>query len=178
MEIALVVAIAENGVIGANGGLPWRLSTDMRYFRAVTMGKPVIMGRKTWESIGKPLEGRFNIIVSRNRSLDAAGVEIAGSLDEALELARRHDVAPQVRAEACVIGGGELYVDALARADRLYVTHVKAAPEGDTHFPAIDESIWEAVAREEMPAGERDSADMAFVTYERRAPESHAAKGN
>ena len=166
LDIALVVAVAENGVIGVDGDLPWRLSSDMRHFRSVTMGKPVIMGRKTWISIGKPLAGRTNIVVSRNTSLRADGAHVAGSLDEAFQIAAVHGM--EEAGEACVIGGGQIYAEALGIADRLYVTHVMARPEGDTRFPPIAESEWEAIAREEMAAGERDSAAMAFVTYERR----------
>ena len=168
MDIALVVAIAENGVIGIEGGLPWRLPTDMRFFRQVTMGKPVVMGRKTWESIGKPLAGRSNIVISRQPGFNAEGIMVSGTLDGALDIARSCEIAPDVRAEICVIGGGQIYAEALPKADRLYVTHVLAAPDGDTLFPSIDPVRWEPVKRESVEAGERDSADMLFVTYERR----------
>ncbi len=169
LEIALIVAIAENGVIGIEGGLPWRLPTDMRFFRATTMGKPVVMGRKTWESIGKPLAGRSNIVITRQQGFTAEGIMVRESLDGALDLARTCEIAPDARPEICVIGGGQIYSEALPRADRLYVTHVLASPEGDTVFPAIAPERWEPVARETVKAGERDSADMLFVTYERRS---------
>lgn len=168
MEIAIVVAVAENGVIGIDGGLPWRLSSDMRHFRAVTMGKPVIMGRKTFESIGKPLAGRTNIVITGQSGFEADGTRIAGSLGEALDLAGQHVFEGDVLAEACVIGGGQIYAEALPLADRLYVTHVMADPQGDTSFPPIRENEWEPVARRALDAGERDSAAMLFVTYERR----------
>lgn len=164
MRIALVVAIAENGVIGRAGGLPWRLSTDLRRFKAVTMGKPVIMGRKTWESIGRPLPGRHNIVITRRADFSAPGAERAGSLDEALEIARGNgDVE-----EACVIGGGEIYRRAMARADRLYVTHVLARIDGDTYFPPIEREIWEQVSAEEVPSGEKDVYATRYVVYQRR----------
>ncbi|MEC9344245.1 MAG: dihydrofolate reductase [Pseudomonadota bacterium] len=168
MEIALVVAVAQNGVIGREGGLPWRLPSDLARFRAVTMGKPVIMGRKTWESIGKPLAGRSNIVISRDGSFGGDGIVPAGSLEAALVLARRCEIAPDRRAEICVIGGGQVYAEALPIADRLYVTHVLAQPDGDTLFPEIEAGEWTPVAREAVAAGERDSAGMIFVTYERR----------
>jgi len=169
LDIALVVAMAENRVIGIDGGLPWRLPSDLRRFRQITMGKPVIMGRKTWESIGKPLAGRANIVVSRDRGFAAQGAQAAASLHAALDLARNAEIAPDVMAEICVIGGGQIYAEALPMADRLYVTHVSAMPQGDTLFPAIESDHWEAVVREALAAGERDSADLEFVTYERRA---------
>ncbi|MCG6856945.1 MAG: dihydrofolate reductase [Salaquimonas sp.] len=168
LDIALVVAIAENGIIGIDGGLPWRLPSDMRHFRAITMGKPVIMGRKTWESIGKPLAGRSNIVISRTPDFSADGVLTSDSLGGAIALARTCEIAPGVAAEICVIGGGQIYAEALTIADRLYVTYVLAKPEGDTLFPAIEEVHWEPVMRETVAAGENDSADMLFVTYERR----------
>lgn len=167
MEIALVVAIAENGVIGAGNALPWRLPSDMRHFRAITMGKPVIMGRKTWESIGRALPGRANIVVSRDPGFSAPGADVVGSLEAALALAERRG-RELGASEICVLGGGEIYAQALARAHRLHVTHVLAACEGDTFFPAIEEGEWEPVARQRPPQGEKDSAPLLFVTYERR----------
>lgn len=178
MDIVLVVAIAQNGVIGAGDGLPWRLSSDLRRFRAVTMGKPVIMGRKTWDTIGKPLPGRANIVISRDAGFTAEGAEVVRSLEEALELAEERARELDGAGEICVIGGGQIYARALPLADRLYVTHVLASPPGDTFFPPIDENEWQPVSREEVPAGERDSAPMLFVTYERRrGPSSHMAGG-
>lgn len=163
MKITLVVAMAENGVIGRGGELPWRLSTDLKRFKAETMGKPVVMGRKTWESIGRPLPGRRNVVISRNPTYEAPGADVVGSLDEALELARG-DAAPEV----AVIGGGEIFRQALEVADQLSVTHVLAEIDGDAHFPEIDESLWTEVSREEVSAGEKDDHATRYVVYQRR----------
>ncbi|MCB1455229.1 MAG: dihydrofolate reductase [Nitratireductor sp.] len=167
MEIALVVAVAENGVIGADGGLPWRLPSDLKRFKAVTMGKPVIMGRKTWQSIGKPLPGRANIVVTRDGGFQADGADVTTSLDDAITLATVRARCSAGLGEICIIGGGRIYAEAMELADRLHVTHVKAAPEGDTFFPEIDPAEWTAVSSEEIEAGERDSAAMRYVVYER-----------
>ena len=162
MTITLVVAVAENGVIGREGGLPWRLSTDMRRFRDTTMGKPVIMGRKTWESFPKkPLPGRRNIVVTKDPAYSAEEAEVAASLDEALAKCNGAD-------EICIIGGGQIYAQAIAKADRLDVTHVLAAIDGDTLFPHIDPAIWQAVSSEDVPAGDKDSHATRHVVYERR----------
>ncbi|MEJ0098040.1 MAG: dihydrofolate reductase [Bauldia sp.] len=161
-KLALVAAVARNGVIGVGQGMPWRLSTDMRRFRALTMGKAVIMGRRTFQSIGKPLAGRRNIVVTRAGGLFPEGVDLASSLDAAVALAGTD------AAEIMVIGGGEIYAGAIGRADRLYITHVEATPEGDTHFPPIDPAVWEATSSERAPAGEKDTAATEFVIYERR----------
>ncbi len=165
--ISIVVAIAQNGVIGAKGGLPWRLSSDLQRFKRDTMGKPIIMGRKTHESIGRPLPGRPNIVVTRDRTYRAEGVDVVNSLADAFTLA---DVKARCSgmSEVCLIGGGQLYHEGLAFADRLYVTHVMAEPEGDTFFPEISPAEWEPVSREAYPAGEKDSADTLYVIYERK----------
>ncbi|MET3660775.1 dihydrofolate reductase [Aquamicrobium ahrensii] len=165
MKTAIYVAIAENGVIGREGGLPWRLSTDLKRFKADTMGKPVIMGRKTYEGIGRLLPGRLNIIVTRDTGYSVEGAEIAHSLDEAIGIAERH-VGPD--GEACVIGGGEIYAQALPLVDRLHVTHVLGTVEGDASFPAIDSAIWRETASQDVPSGERDSHATRYVVYERR----------
>lgn len=165
MKITLVAAVAENGVIGSEGGLPWRLSADLRRFKATTMGKPMVMGRKTWESIDKrPLPGRRNIVITRDRAYEAPGAEIVAGLDEALALARGGGAA-----EASVIGGGEIFTLAMPLADRLDITHVLASIGGDTYFPAIDLQEWRVVSQESFPAGERDSHATRHVVYERRA---------
>src|SRR5690606_26033807 len=137
--------------------LPWRLSSDLKRFKADTMGKPVIMGRKTYDSIGRPLPGRTNIVITRNADWSAEGIEAVGSLEMALDLARRSPGGSGEEGEACVIGGGEIFRAALPLASRLKVTHVLAAPEGDTFFPAIDCRQWKRVHAEEFPAGEKDS---------------------
>ena len=169
MHIAIHVAVAENGVIGRKGGLPWRLSTDLKRFKAETMGKPVVMGRKTYEGIGRPLPGRLNIVVTRDRLWRAAGVEVAHSLDHALRLAEARARCMAGVDEVCIIGGGQIYAQALPLADRLYVTHVLAEFEGDTHFPPIDPAAWRLVRSGEVPAGEKDSHATRHGVYERRA---------
>ena len=169
MQVALVAAVAENGVIGRDNGLPWRLSTDMKRFRATTMGKPVIVGRKTWESFPKrPLPGRLNIVVTRDRNYPAEGAEVVTSLHDALILARTRARCTPGLEEVCVIGGGEIYRQALPLADRLYITHVVASPDGDTRFPDIDPTVWKELSSESVPAGEKDSHPTRFVVYARR----------
>jgi dihydrofolate reductase len=167
IRLSLIAAVAENGVIGAGGKIPWRLSTDMRRFRRLTLGKPVIMGRKTFGSIGKALEGRINIVVTRQAGFAADGVLLAPSLETALAIAGEPAMAAGGD-EVMVIGGGEVYAAALPLADRLYITHVEAAPEGDTKFPFIDPGKWRATASERNPAGAKDSAATTFVIYERQ----------
>jgi len=164
--LSIIVAIAQNGVIGAKGGLPWQLSSDLKRFKRDTMGKPIIMGRKTWESIGRPLPGRANIVVTRNAGFRAEGADVVSSLKDAVTLANVKARCAGID-EICLIGGGQLYSDGLVLADRLYVTHVMAEPEGDTMFPQILPSEWKPVLREEYPAGEKDSADTIYVVYER-----------
>ncbi|WP_349357626.1 dihydrofolate reductase [Stappia sp.] len=167
-ELVLVAAVGENGVIGADGDMPWRLSTDLKRFKRLTLGHPVIMGRKTFESIGRPLPGRANIVVTRDAAWAHEGVETVASLDAAIALA-----GAQARAEGTgavmVIGGGEIYAATLPLADRLEITRVHLAPEGDTHFPRIDPGMWREVARETPERGAKDSADVTFLTYRRRS---------
>ncbi len=164
MSIELVVAMAENGVIGREGDLPWRLSTDLKRFKAITTGKPVVMGRKTWESIGRPLPGRRNIVITRQAGYEAEGAECVSSLAVALALAGGGDA----KAGICVIGGGQIYREAMEMADRLHVTHVHAEIDGDTVFPEIDPEIWEEVSREDVPEGEKDVYATTYVVYQRR----------
>lgn len=163
-SVVLIAAVSDNGVIGRDNALPWRLRSDMRHFRALTMGKPVIMGRKTYLSIGKPLPGRTNIVVSRDPAFAAAGVLVAGSLAAALDAARG-DAFRRGQSEIAVIGGAELYALAMPIADRLEITRVHADIQGDAVFPAIDAAIWREIARSEQVAGPEDDADMTFVTY-------------
>lgn len=169
MDIAIYVAVAENGVIGREGGLPWRLSSDLKRFKAGTMGKPVIMGRKTWEGLGRPLPGRLNIVVTRDEKYRVEGAEVAGSIDDAVRLASVRGRCMAGADEICVIGGGEIYRQAIELADRLHVTHVLGSVDGDTRFPAIDPETWKPVRSEEFPAGEKDSHATRYVVYERRA---------
>jgi len=169
MEIVLIVAVAENGVIGAGDGMPWRLKSDMARFKALTSGKPVVMGRKTFASIGRPLPGRTNIVVTRDLGFRAGGVVVTHSLDDAMAIATG-DALRRFATEIAIIGGAEIYAQWMDRADRLEITEVHARPEGDTRFPAVDASAWEEVARSRKPAGPDDSADFSYVTYRRRKP--------
>ena len=164
-EIVIVAAIAENNVIGKLGAMPWRLRGDMRHFRRITMGKPIIMGRKTFESLGKPLDGRTNIVVSRNIELEHDNVQVAYSLVEATRLARI-DARKTGAKEICIIGGGEIYREMMPRASRLYITRVHASPEGDRLFPEIDEARWKETHRETLERADGDSADATFIIYE------------
>lgn len=178
MHIALFAAVAENGVIGRDNGLPWRLSSDMKRFKAMTMGKPLVMGRKTWESFPRrPLPGRPNIVVTRDRGFRAEGADVAHSLDDALALARVRARCAPAADEICVIGGGEIYAQSIAIADRLYITHVLTDPQGDTRFPHIDPAEWQAMSVEEHPAGEKDSHATRFVVYHRRAGKRNDGPG-
>jgi len=166
MNILLVAAIAENGVIGRGNALPWRLKSDMQHFRALTMGKPVLIGRKTYLSIGKPLSGRTTIVVSRDRNFTAPGIVVAPSLDAALATARGD--ALRRNADAIVVAGGaEIYGQAMPLATQLAITHVHKRIDGDAHFPAIDPNEWHESARSEHAAAAEDEAAFAFVTYER-----------
>ena len=170
MHIAIYVAIAENGVIGSKGGLPWRLSTDLKRFKAGTMGKPIVMGRKTWESFPKrPLPGRLNIVVTRDNAYRAEGAETVSSLRDAIALAEIRGRCMAAVDEICVIGGGEIYRQALPLADRLHVTHVLASVDGDTVFPTIDPAVWRLASSEDVPPGEKDSHATRYAVYERRA---------
>jgi len=167
MQIVLVAAIGENNVIGRDGQLPWRLKSDLQHFRALTMNRPVIMGRKTYESIGKPLKGRTNIVLTRAPGLKAPGTVLATSLEAAFAMARQDAVKRGVD-EIMVIGGSAVFADSMARANRLEITHVHAAPEGDTLFPPIDPKVWREAKREEHAAGPDDDASFAVAAYSRR----------
>ena len=157
MIVSLVLAMAENGVIGKGGALPWRIPEDMRHFKALTMGKPCIMGRKTWDSLPKkPLPGRANIVVTRDRNFGAEGAIVAHSLDDALAHAENAE-------EIAIIGGAEIYAAALPRATRIYLTEVHAAFDGDATMPPFDRTIWPETARENH-AGD---PSYSFVTLER-----------
>jgi dihydrofolate reductase len=165
VAIVLLAAVADNGVIGRDNALPWRLSTDLKRFKALTLGKPVVMGRKTYLSIGKPLPDRTNIVVTRDRNFRAEGVVVANSVEAALDMAR--DEARRGANEIMVIGGTEIFEQTMGLADRLEITHVHARPEGDVYLPAIDPMLWRETARSEQPAGPRDDASVSFVTYQR-----------
>ncbi len=166
MRIALMWAMAQNRLIGRDNKLPWYLPNDLKYFKRVTTGKPVIMGRKTYESIGKPLPNRTNIIVTRDTAFEAPGTKVVHSLDAAIELAEMEAEISGVE-EVVVMGGGEIYAQALPRADRLYVTLVHAEVEGDAYFPEIDLTAYQEVAREDFPAEGPNPYDYSFVVYDR-----------
>jgi dihydrofolate reductase len=167
-KISIVVAVAANGVIGRDGDLPWRLSTDLKRFKALTIGKPVIMGRKTWASLNRPLPGRANIVITRNTDFVAEGADVVPSLDAAIAVANREAQAAGVD-EICVIGGGEIYRQSIGMADILHVTEVQAEVDGVSRFPDIDAQVFEKVFEEDLPQGEKDSHAMHFVTWKRRA---------
>jgi dihydrofolate reductase len=164
--LVLVAAVAENGVIGRDGGLPWRLPSDLRRFRALTLGHPVVMGRKTYDSIGKPLPGRTNIVMTRDTRFAARGVVAAPNLEAALMVARGDALRRSVR-RIMIIGGGELYGETIGRACRLEITRVQARPTGDSIFPAIDPAQWREAGRCEYPAGPDDDAPFTALAYER-----------
>ena len=164
IAIVLIAAVADNGVIGRGNALPWRLKSDLQHFRALTMGKPLVMGRKTFGSIGKPLPGRTNIVITRDATFAAPGVVVAASFEAALAVARGD--AMRCGADAiAVIGGTDIFVQAMPLADRLEITHVHSRPDGDTWFPPIDDTIWRESARSDHPAGPQDDAGVSFVTY-------------
>jgi dihydrofolate reductase len=164
--VALIAAVARNGVIGAGDALPWRLSSDLKRFKALTMGKPLIVGRKTFKSIGRRLPGREIIVVTRDEAYAPEGVEVARDIDAALLLAETRARAAGVD-EIIVAGGGEIYAQTIARAGRLYITEIDLAPQGDAVFPPIDPTLWREVRRERSARGPRDDADFAFVEYRR-----------
>ena len=161
-ELVIIAAIADNGVIGRGGDLPWRLPEDLKHFKALTRGHAVVMGRRTYESIGRPLPERRNHVLTRNASWSAAGVTRVASLDDAIAIAR--DAGEQA---LFVIGGQAVYRDALDRADRLELTRVHAAMEGDAHFPPFDEHAWRLVDEQHHPADDRHAYAITFQRYER-----------
>lgn len=159
-RLALIAAVSSNGVIGAGGKLPWHLPEDLRFFRAQTMGRPVVMGRRTWESIGRPLPGRRNVVVTRDAGYRAEGAELAVSLDEALARCANAD-------EVFVIGGGELYRAALERADTMVLTEIRRDYDGDVRFPPFDRTRW--IERSREPRSDAQGLRYDFVRYERAA---------
>ena len=161
VKISLIAAVAENGVIGKDNWMPWHIKSEFQYFKNTTMGRPIVMGRKSFEALGKPLPGRQNIVVTRSRHFAAAGAEVAHSLDEALARVR-------LPAPAFCIGGAELYREALPRADALYVTEIARDVPGDTFFPPFDRREWREAAREKHPPDGPDALPFDFVTYVRR----------
>ena len=165
-KIVLVAAVARNGAIGVKGGLPWRLPSDLKHLRETTWGRPMVMGRKTFDSIGKPLPGRETIVVTRDQTFARDGVHVARSIEDALALGELRAQAMGVD-EIMVIGGGELYRATLDRADRIVLSEVDLAPEGDAFFPEIDMTRWREVSRKTPPRGEKDEAAFTVRTLER-----------
>ena len=166
-HIVLVVAAADNGIIGRDGKMPWRLKSDLQHFRSLTMGKPVVMGRKTLLSIGKPLPGRTNIVVSRDPAFTHAGVLVASDLPAALAAARG-DALRRGTDAITIIGGADLYAQAMPLADRVELTRVHARPEGDASFADLAPDRWQEVARTEHPAGPGDDTSFTTIRYLRR----------
>jgi dihydrofolate reductase len=166
-EIVLIVAVADNGVIGSGGAIPWRLKSDQQRLKAMTLGKPVVMGRKTFVSLRRPLPGRTNIVITRDPDFRAAGAVVTSSFAEARATATG-DALRRYVGEIAVIGGAEIYAQWIGVADRLEITEVHARPDGDTHLAAIEFADWEEIARVRNPAGPDDSADFSYVTYRRR----------
>jgi dihydrofolate reductase len=168
VPLVLVAAVARNGIIGANGGLPWRLSSDLKRFKALTWGKPLVMGRKTFESIGRALPGRETIVVTRDPAFAPSGVLVVHNLDAALDLAAER--AHAVGVDEIIIGGGaEIYAQTIARASRLFITEIALDAEGEARFPPINPREWRETSRKTGERGPRDEVDFAFVSYERIA---------
>ncbi|KIZ42305.1 MULTISPECIES: dihydrofolate reductase [Rhodopseudomonas] len=167
IPITLIVAVAENGVIGSAGTMPWRLKSDLQRFKRLTLNKPVLMGRKTFQSIGRPLPGRTNIVVTRDPDFAAAGVAVAHSF-AAAEAIALGDALRRFATDIAVIGGAEIYAHWIDSAECIELTEVHARPDGDTWFPALDPQLWDEVARSRHAAAAEDSADFSYVTYRRR----------
>ena len=163
--LVLIAALDRNRAIGRGNTLPWRLPDDLKRFKALTLGKPVLMGRKTAESLGRALPGRRNLVLTRQGIAPFEGMEAVNSIAAAEAIARADGAD-----ELCVIGGGEIYAQALPLADRLHVTHVLAKVDGDAHFPDIDPASWRIVRSQDFPAGEKDSHATRYTVYERSRP--------
>jgi dihydrofolate reductase len=163
----MIAAVAANGIIGRAGGIPWSIRSDMAFFKRTTMGKPLVMGRKQFETVGRPLPGRTNIVVSRNPGFAAEGVVVEPTLEAGLGRGRMIAAADDVE-EVMVIGGGEIYAQAMQFADRLYISHLALAPEGDTWFPPIDAQVWQVVAEPEVLPAPQDECSYHVSVYERR----------
>jgi dihydrofolate reductase len=167
IKISMIAAVAGNGVIGADQAIPWRIPSDMAFFKRTTMGKPIVMGRKQFETVGRPLPGRANIVVTRQVGYAPDGVIVTSGLGEAI--ARAREIAEADGAgEVMIVGGGEIYRQALPLADRLYISHVALSPEGDVTFPKIDASAWKVVEEPVVSTNEKDGAAFRIKVYERR----------
>jgi dihydrofolate reductase len=162
MLISLVVAAAKNNIIGNKGQLPWHLPNDMKFFKNVTWGMPVLMGRKTFEALGKPLAGRKNIVISRDNSIDNDKIVVVKNIEDAMFVARQTDAK-----ELMVIGGGEIYKALFEKAGRIYITRVDAEPEGDTWFPVIDHKHWHLMSKKDHEADEKNAYNYSFQVWER-----------
>jgi dihydrofolate reductase len=167
VRVAMIAAVADNGVIGAAGRIPWKIPSDMAFFRRTTMGKPIIMGRKQYESVGRPLPGRTNLVVSRRPGYQPEGTIVINDLLAALDHARTIATADGAD-EAMVIGGGEIYAAAMPYAERLYISHVALRPLGDVRFPPIDPTFWRVVDEPRIEASPADEATFVTRIYERR----------
>lgn len=163
MKISMIAAMAHDRVIGKDNQMPWHMPADLAHFKRVTLGKPVLMGRKTFESIGRPLPGRRNLVISRNPGYQADGIEVVGSVEAALARLADNEVA-----EVMVIGGGHLYAELLPRADCLYLTRIELEVEGDTRFPAFEDEQWQCVERETHQADEKNPHPYRFETWLRK----------
>lgn len=172
VRIAMIAGVAENGVIGSDQTIPWRVPSDMAFFKKTTMGKPIVMGRKQFETVGKPLPGRTNIVITRQRGYQPEGVLVFHDVETALAEAGKIAEADGVD-EIMIIGGGELYAQLMARADRLYITHIDLSPSGDVRFPAIAPEQWTVVDLPEMAPSPRDEATYRVKVYERRRDAAH-----
>ncbi len=166
IKVAQIVAAAENGVIGKDNDMPWKISSDLQYFKKVTMHKPVIMGRKTFDSIGKPLPGRTNIVITRDTNFTAEGVITAHSVEMALDVAKSMAEAKGLK-EVMVIGGAQIYALCLPETGRLYLTRIHAEIDGDTYYPDLNPDEWQDLDREDHVAGEKDSHDHSFLVLDR-----------
>ncbi|AQX22663.1 MULTISPECIES: dihydrofolate reductase [unclassified Bartonella] len=166
-SICLIAAVSQNNVIGCAGAMPWHLSTDLQRFKTLTLNKPIVMGRKTWDSLGRPLPGRTNIVITRNRMLMPKGAVIAHSLSQACHIAEQ--VAFQSGADAFfIIGGGEIFQQGLQIADKIFLTEILAFIEGDSFFPVFDKEKWTMIKTQYIPEGEKDDYPTRFVIYERK----------
>ncbi|WLT09813.1 dihydrofolate reductase [Bartonella apihabitans] len=165
--LSLIVAVAENGVIGRDGAMPWRLSTDLKRFKSLTLGHPVIMGRKTWDSLGKPLPEKANIVITRDKAFSGEGAIVAHSLSEARQIAEEEAIKAKTD-EIFVIGGGAIFKEALPFADLMYVTEILSPVEGDTFFPSFDPENWRALSTEMVPERPKDTFPTRFVVYKRQ----------
>ena len=164
--LSMIVATADNNIIGKDNDMPWHLPADLAHFKKVTLGKPVIMGRKTYESIGRPLPGRRNIVISRDETYQAQGIDTVTSVENALALVDG-STGNEAAVEIMVIGGGAIYQHCLPKADRLYITHIKATIDGDTQFPNYDDESWQQISSEIRESDEKNAYDLDFCIYQR-----------